>query len=248
MTIAPEKNPIAYPEPDGEPMAESDATRNYLAYGVEALKQYFRHRSDVYVSGNLWVSYEEGVPEAAVCPDVFVVFGVEKRQRETYRVWEEHGKTPDWVLEVTSSITQQEDEHDKPEIYSLIGVKEYFQYDPTGDYLNPQLKGRRLVGDRYQVLTPSRTEDGKLVFLSVVLGLEMRLLRDGRLRFFDPESGESLRTFQESEREILREKERAAQERERPAQERDRAECEKKRADRLAAKLLELGIDPDLLD
>jgi len=38
-----------------------DATRNYLAYGVEALKQYFQNRSDVYVSGNLWLSYEEGV-------------------------------------------------------------------------------------------------------------------------------------------------------------------------------------------
>jgi len=93
MTIAPRKTPIVYPEPDGEPIAESDATRDYLFYGVEALKRYFFHRSDVYVSANLWVSYSEGVPEAAVCPDVFVVFGAQKRQRETYKVWEENGKT-----------------------------------------------------------------------------------------------------------------------------------------------------------
>ncbi|MBO1346319.1 MAG: Uma2 family endonuclease [Hormoscilla sp. GUM202] len=213
-------------------MAESDATRKYLVYGVEALQQYFRHRSDVYVSGNLWVSYEEGVPEAAVCPDVFVVFEVEKRQRETYRVWEENGKTPDWVLEVTSSITQQEDEQDKPEIYSLIGVKEYFQYDPTGDYLNPLLKGRRLVDSRYQDMIPSRLFDGTVVFDSAVLGLKMQLLPDGRLRFLVPSGGEYLLTPGESERERVRE--------------RERANYEKERADRLAAKLIELGIDPDL--
>jgi len=235
MTIAPIKPPpIVYPEPDGEPMAESDPARDYLVYGVEALKQYFLHRPDVYVTGNLWLSYTQGVPSAVVCPDVFVVFGVENRQRQSYKVWEENGKTPNWVLEVTSKKTYRKDEEEKPDIYAEMGVSKYFQYDPTGDYLNPPLKGRRLVGSRYQVLTPSRTEDGTIVFSSVVLGLEMRLLRDGRLQFFDPESGEYLRTPQESELERVQEKERA-----------DR---EKKRADRLAARLLELGIDPDLLD
>jgi len=228
MTIATIKPPpIVYPEPDGEPMAESDGARKYLVYGVEALQQYFSHRRDVYVTGNLWLSYTQGVPSAVVCPDVFVVFGVENRERPSYKVWEENGKTPDFVLEVTSKKTYRKDEEEKPDIYASLGVSEYFQYDPTGDYLKPQLKGRRLVGSRYQVLTPARTEDGTLVFPSVVLGLEIWLLRDGRLRFFDPESGEYLRTPQESEQQRVREKERA---------------------DRLAARLLELGIDPDQLD
>ncbi|MBC6474215.1 MAG: Uma2 family endonuclease [Hormoscilla sp. GM102CHS1] len=249
MTIAAIKTPsVVYPEPDGEPMAESDPARKYLVYGVEALQQYFRHRPDVYVTGNLWLSYTQGVPSAAVCPDVFVVFGVENRERQSYKVWEENGKTPDWVLEVTSKKTYRKDEQEKPDIYAQMGVSEYFQYDPTGDYLNPPLKGRRLVGSRYQVLAPSRTEDGTTAFSSVVLGLEMRLLPDGRLRFFDPETGEYLRTPQESEQERVREKELAAQERKRAdrekelaAQERERADREKERADRLAARLLELG-------
>jgi len=268
MTIAAIKTPpVVYPEPDGEPMAESDPARKYLVYGVEALQEYFSHRPDVYVTGNLWLSYTKGVPSAAVCPDVFIVFGVENRERQSYKVWEENGKTPDFVLEVTSKKTYRKDEEEKPDIYASLGVSEYFQYDPTGDYINPQIKGRRLVGSRYQVLTPSRTEDGTLVFFSVVLGLEMRLLPDGRLQFFDPKTGEYLRTPQESERERVREKELAAQERERAerekelaARERERADREKERADRekelaaqereraerLAARLLELGIDPDL--
>ena len=232
MTIAPIKTPIVYPGPDGEPMAESDAARDYLVYGVEALKRYFQDRQDVYVSGNLWLCYKQNVPSAAVCPDVFVIFGVENRQRQSYKVWEENGKTPDLVLEVTSKKTYRNDEGEKRDIYEEMGVREYFQYDPTGDYLTPRLKGRRLVGSCYQIIIPDRLKDGTLVLSSVVLGLEMRLLRDGRLQFIDPETGEYLRTPEESELQRVREKERA---------DRERA-----RADRFAAKLIELGIDPDL--
>ena len=86
MTQASLKTPIFYPEPDGEPIAESDPARDYLVYGVEALKLYFQNRSNVYVSGNLWLSFQQGVPDAVVSPDVFVVFGVENRQRRSYKV------------------------------------------------------------------------------------------------------------------------------------------------------------------
>ena len=227
MTLAPLKTPIVYPEPDGSPMAESDPARDYLIYGVSSLKLYFQNRRDIYVSGNLWLCYEQGVPDAVVCPDVFVVFGVENRQRRSYRVWEENGKTPDWVLEVTSSSTHLKDEREKPDIYAQMGVCEYFQYDPTGDYLNPPLKGRRLTRNGYEIITPNPLEDGMLSLPSQVLGLEMRLLPDSRMRFFNPQTGEYLRSPQESERERVQ---------------------ERQRADRLAARLRELGIDPNLLD
>ncbi|NEP13313.1 MAG: Uma2 family endonuclease [Symploca sp. SIO2C1] len=219
MTQAYLKTPIVYPEPDGSPMAESDPNRDYLVYGVESLKLYFQHRTDVYVSGNLWLSYEQGVPDAVVCPDVFVVFGVENRPRRSYKVWEESGKTPDWILEVTSRSTRNKDEREKPDTYARMGVSEYFQYDPTGDYLKPRLKGRRLVKQNYQVLTPNHLEDGTLSFPSQVLGLEIHLLQDGQLRFFNPQAQEYLRTYCE----------------------------ERERADRFAARLKELGIDPSEL-
>ncbi|NER52696.1 MAG: Uma2 family endonuclease [Symploca sp. SIO1A3] len=245
MIISSLKTPIIYPEPDGSPMAESDPARDYLVYGVEALKLYFQNRKDVYVSGNLWLSYEQGVPDAVVCPDVFVVFGVENRPRRSYRVWQENGKTPDWVLEITSSSTHRKDEKEKPQTYAQMGVSEYFQYDPTGDYLKPRLKGRRLGKQGYQILTSEPNEKGILVFPSEVLGLEMHLFADGRLRFLNPESGEYLRTPQESEQERLLEQQRAEQERQRAEQEQQRAEQERQRAERLAARLRELGIDPD---
>ena len=42
-----EQEEIEYPSSDGEPMAESDITRDYMTYGVEALKLHFQGRSDV---------------------------------------------------------------------------------------------------------------------------------------------------------------------------------------------------------
>ena len=245
MTQAPLKTPIFYPEPNGKPMAESDPARDYIVYGVEALKLYFQNRSNVYVSGNLWLSYQQEVPDAVVSPDVFVVFGVENRQRRSYKVWEENGKTPDWVLEVTSSSTQHKDEQVKPQTYAEMGVTEYFQYDPTGDYLNPPLKGSRLVGNRYQSIAPNSMQDGTLCFPSQVLGLEMRLLVDGRLRFFNPQTGEYLRNHAEERARGDREQLEKEQERIRAEQERIRADRAQEKADRLAAKLRELGIDPD---
>ena len=82
-----EQSEIEYPSSDGEPMAESDITRDYMTYGVEALKLHFQARSDVYVSANSFVYYEEGNKSAVVAPDIYVVFGVRKRQRDNYKIW-----------------------------------------------------------------------------------------------------------------------------------------------------------------
>ena len=72
---------IEYPERDNRPMAESDLAREYLIYGIEALSIYFQDRQDVYVSGNLFIYYEQGNPKAVIAPDIFVIFGVENKKR-----------------------------------------------------------------------------------------------------------------------------------------------------------------------
>jgi hypothetical protein len=36
--------PVIYPDTDGLPMTESDATRDYLIYCVEVLRLYFQSR------------------------------------------------------------------------------------------------------------------------------------------------------------------------------------------------------------
>ncbi|MEG4815304.1 Uma2 family endonuclease [Microcoleus sp. K5-D4] len=187
---------IEYPSSDGEPMAESDITRDYMTYSVEAVKLYFQERSDVYVSANSFIYYEEGNNQAVVAPDVYVVFGVANRKRDNYKVWEEGGITPDFVLEITSETTQTKDQETKPEIYRALGVREYFQYDPSGDYLNPILQGVRLINNQYEPIAANNIAFDTLWLFSEVLGLELHLI-SGELRFRSPQTGEFLKTHKE---------------------------------------------------
>ncbi|MDY6937299.1 MAG: Uma2 family endonuclease [Cyanobacteriota bacterium] len=196
MVQTPTQPDIEYPLPDGSPMAESDPAREYLIYGVKSLQIYFQEREDVYVSGNLEIFYKQGVPSAKVAPDVFVVFGVADRDRTSYKIWEEGGKVPSFVLEVTSKSTQENDEEDKPQKYLKLGVQEYFQFDPTGDYLNPPLKGRQLIDGIYRTVASTLVADGTLSLHSEVLGLDLQLF-EGQLRFYNPETGERLLSHEE---------------------------------------------------
>jgi Uma2 family endonuclease len=190
---------IFYPESDGEPMAETDFQREPLTYAVSSLRLHFQDRADLYVSGNLFIYYEEGNPAAVIAPDVFVVLGVPQYDRRTYKVWAE-GKAPDVVIEITSKETRAEDEKKKPALYQQLGVKEYFQYDPTGDYLKPPLKGRWLdEHGEYQPMSLSRLPGGLLSLYSYLLNLELHL-EAGRLRLFDPEQEVYLLSHEEEQR------------------------------------------------
>ena len=190
---------VEYPSSDGLPMAESDFQRKPLTYAVEALDIYFQHRADVYVSGNMFIYYEEGNPEAVIAPDVFVVFGTAKRERSSYFLWQEP-KGPDFVLEITSRRTRSQDQGPKRGTYAFLGVPEYFQFDPTGDYLRPPLQGLRLVGDHYVALPTNQSPEGTLSVSSAVLGMELRV-ESGVLHFYDPTTGQKLLSHREAEQE-----------------------------------------------
>jgi Uma2 family endonuclease len=188
---------VHYPEADGQPMAESDVQREYLIYAVESLRLYFGDRTDVYVSGNLFLYYEQGNPKAVVAPDCFVVFGVDGHDRRIYKLWEE-GKAPDFVLEVTSKSTVAEDQGTKRGLYAFLGVKEYWQYDPTQDYLDPPLQGFELVGANYRPIPRAHPFGPDYVLSSRVLGLDL-LLQDRRLRFRESARGAVLLSHFETE-------------------------------------------------
>ena len=200
-TSAPERAPataaIEYPSSDGKPMADGDAQLIPLIYAVDRLRHYFRRDPDVYVSGNLLIYYEEGNPKRRVAPDVFVVFGAPDRMRPNYLLWEEP-KAPDFVLEITSPKKWRLDQGPKRTLYQRLGVREYWQYDPTGDYLAPSLQGRELVAGRYEALPARKFEHGTLAAWSAVLGLELRLVERG-LRFYDPRTCEELPDLAEAD-------------------------------------------------
>lgn len=186
---------LRYPDTDGRPMAESDFQREPLSYAVSALRRHFHDQDDVYCSGNLLLYYEQGNPKACVAPDVFVVRGAPRHDRRTYRLWEEP-KAPDFVLEITSASTVSEDQGVKRGLYAFLGVEEYWQLDPTSDYLKPPLAGLRLVDGNYWPIPVHDGDHGQLSGSSRVLGLELRLT-DGLLHFHDPATGRTLLTYAE---------------------------------------------------
>lgn len=219
---------IDYPETDGEPVAESDFQLDYVIYARESLRQHFKHCQDVYVAGNLLIYYDEGNPKAAVAPDCFVVRGVPNHKRRTYKVWQE-GEVPVFCLEITSMSTRSQDLGPKLGTYAFLGIEEYWQYDPTGDYLDPRLQGYRLDGSSYQEIPRPHPFGADYHLTSAVLGLELHL-EDGRLRFRDPSTGLFLPDLDES----LAENARLEDEKARVLAGKAQAEAEKARAEEQA--------------
>ena len=182
---------VEYPCSDGQPMAETEFQLIPLIEAISALRSHFANRDDVYVVGDMFLYYEEGNPRAVVAPDLFAVVGAPKHWRHTYKLWEEP-KAPDFVLEVTSRSTRTVDRGRKREIYASLGVREYFMFDPTGDWLDPRLQGLRLHEGEYRPLPSVATVDSGLLLHSEALELDVRLEAGEVLRFHDPVTGRDL--------------------------------------------------------
>ena len=136
----------------------------------------------------------EGDPRKFLAPDLFVVRGVSKTpRRDNYLIWKEV-KAPELIIEITSKKTAKKDQGEKLQVYRAVWkVKEYFLFDPREDYLAPPLQGFRLRGKRFVRIKPVA---GRL--LSEVLGLHLE--RDGQhLRFYDPATGQWLKTAREKQ-------------------------------------------------
>jgi Uma2 family endonuclease len=192
MATIPATRNIEYPTRDGRPMAETDKHREIAFYIIQALKTYFMDRSDVYVSGNNFVFWEEGNPKARISPDAYVVFGSSPDLRDSFMTWKEDGTLPAVVFEFTSRKTQREDTDIKLPLYeNVLKTPEYFLFDPTGDYLRPRLQGYRLQDEQYVRL---ELIDDRLH--SQQLGMD--LVQEGQnLRLYNPATGLFLPTVSE---------------------------------------------------
>jgi Uma2 family endonuclease len=217
---------IYYPETDGEPIGETDFHIRLIVDISEALRNLFIRQPDVYVSRDLLLYYEPGNTRKFVVPDVFVVRGVSKGDRRVYKLWEE-GRPPSVVIEISSRETKKADLNSKRDLFEQIGVAEYYVFDPEYRYVKPPLRAWRLNGGKYVevAVINGRVRSDELGLELVDTGLTLRL--------FNPATGEFLLT--PAEEAAARQQETAA---------RQQAEA---RAEILAARLRELGVDPDKL-
>lgn len=197
-----------YPSSDGEPMAETEKHWLETTAGIECLRARYADRPDVYVAGDNFIYYVEGNPNLRFSPDCYVIFGAEKRIRDSYKAWEDGGRLPAFVIEYTSRKTRKEDNVTKFGLYERLGVLEYIQFDPSRfKRRRVRLKGWRLNNGKYEEIPLTGKKFSGRLF-SEQLQLEL-VQDDDSLRLFDPKTGEYLRRYDELEQERKAERQRA---------------------------------------
>jgi Uma2 family endonuclease len=203
------------------------------------------------------------VPDVLLSLDVTLPANVWAKHNRSYVVWEKtyKGKVPDIVIEIVSN-KEGEELGEKRDLYARIGVRHYVVYDPELHLKQGPLQIFRLNGHGYR-------PDNERYFAEVTLGLTVwsgvyEDMQAEWLRWCDAEgvlvsTGAELAAIarQEAAAEAQRadaeaqradtEARRADTEARRADAEAQRADAEAQRAVLLAAKLRELGIDPERL-
>ncbi|MGE0887569.1 MAG: Uma2 family endonuclease [Blastocatellales bacterium] len=209
---------IIYPDSDGKPMAENTRQYQYIVMLHTGIDSHFSNDPNVFVAADLLWYAVEGWPSIRCAPDVMVAFGRPKGHRGSYKQWAEGGIAPQVAIEILSPGNTQAEMKEKRAFYERYGVEEYIEYDPDNGTLEVwERKDRKLM---------------PVVFgrewKSPRLGITLKLEDDGALSAFHPDGRKFLTAV---------ELDALAQQ----------AEQQRQRADRLAAKLRELGIDPETL-
>ncbi|HKV08462.1 MAG TPA: Uma2 family endonuclease [Thermoanaerobaculia bacterium] len=237
MCALPLESEIEYPTSDGQPMAETTLHRKVMADVIEGLERRYAGVPDVWVGGNLFLYYEKGNRKKCVAPDVLLVQGVRKWDRDCFFLWEE--KTPELIFEITSRSTRDEDEGKNKDTYERLGVPELVLFDPFGEYLEPRLQGYRLHQGRYRRIRLNT--DGSLDLRTV--GLTVRPEGE-RLRLVDTATREKLLWNDELEAELLAAREQATREAAARREAEERAAAAEERLRALAAELALLQNPP----
>lgn len=222
---------------DGEPM-ESNRHRIAMNGLIESINYHFANRSDYFAGGNMFMYYSRKQVKNYDFrgPDFFVVLDVEYNpDRQGWVVWDENGRYPDVIIELMSPSTAKIDKTIKKDIYErTFHTSDYFIFDP---FKADSLQGWHLdESQKYQDLKPN--EKGWLWSkkLNLWLGIwtgEINKVNTHWLRFYDPDHNLVLLPSEAAQKEAKIEKQRA--------------ENAEQKAERLMARLRELGENPDLI-
>ena len=174
----------------------------YVSHALLTLMRRYSDRPDVFVASRGYLCSDTRSDRSEwLVPDCMISFGVspEAATRRNGYVMSDHGKPLDFVLEVASETTGRRDYTVKRDRYAAFGVTEYFRFDSTGgEYHDRPLAGDRLVGGAYEPVPVTTDDAGNLRCYSETLDLDL-CWEDGRLRFWDPETGDYLNDYDEAE-------------------------------------------------
>ena len=222
---------------DGEPL-ESNRHRIAMNTLIRSLQQAWCDRNDFFTGGNMFIYYSSNQARNRDFrgPDFFAVLDIDgSYPRQGWVIWEEEGRYPDVIIELLSDSTAEADTGTKKNIYERIfRTPDYFVFDP---FDSTSLQGWHLdANQRYQPLVPN--EQGWLWCQTLEFWLgtwEGTIDREPAiwLRFYDQAGN------------LVPLPEEAAQQQLETAQQ--QAQSEHQRAEALAARLREMGVDPDTL-
>ncbi len=226
------KFPLGNIESD-EPPLESSLHLQQLLLLIKCLDWWWHDinkLNNYFAAGNMSIYYspEQIKTKDFRGPDFFVVLDTENHPRDSWVIWQEGGKYPNLIIELLSPSTASTDRGLKKQIYQdIFRTPEYFWFDPK----STEFAGFILIGGRYQPIEPNPQGLLWSQQLNLYLGVH-----EGQLRYFTPE-GQLMLTPEEY----------GVQEKHYSDQEKQRGDQEKQRAERFAAKLRELNIDPESL-
>ena len=235
-------------------MADNTLQFEWIVTIKGGLDAVFRDNPDVFVAGNLLWYPVEGDNKTRLAPDAMVAFGRPKGYRGSYMQWREGGIAPQVAFEVLSPKNRRPEMDRKRDWYFRFGVEEYYEYDPDRVRLRGWI---REGGDPREILPISG-------WTSPRLGIRFELADD--LTIFGPDGRpfetyvEIARERDESERQAATRpsgrrvgpastRAKPASARRSPARAATNASARRdeiqQRAERLAARLRELGLEPD---
>jgi len=214
------KPEIEYPSTDGEPMAQNTRQYRWIVTIQGGLAAMFRNDPNVFVAGDLFWYPIEGDNRTRIAPDVMVVFGRPKGDRDSYKQWEEDNIAPQVVFEIASPSNTPSEWVSKTLFYERFGVQEFYLYNPDTGELQGYVRG---ADGHLQPVPDMRGWVSPLLKVRFDLeGTELVLTTPDGKRF---QSYEELAEAFETAQQQLAE--------------------ERQRAERLAQKLRELGVEAD---
>lgn len=234
--LTPDTTPeIIYPDSDGKPMSDNTKQFRSIVTIKENLEILFTSQDDVFVAGDLLWYPVEGNNKIRQAPDVMVVFGRPKRDRGSYKQWEENNIPPQVVFEILSPGNTTKEMANKLLFYQRYGVLEYYIYDPDAVELTGLVRSQEWLEEIEDI-------NG---WVSPGLGVRFELTAD-TLEIYHPDGGRFLTPV---ELDRLREQECQRAETERQLKEAAllQLEQERRRYQDLLARLQQRGIDPGQL-
>ena len=246
-----------FPDSDGQPIADNTLQLKWIVMLYTNIDWLYDGHPDVFVASDNLIYPDPTDDRICLAPDVYVAYGRPKQgERGSYKVWQEGDIFPQVIFEVLSPRNTKKQMIAKRDWCEAHGCEEYLQINPKTEQLSAWARSPQLDKLVAQTLTPDWMSPR----------LQVRFVQSANQLMIEYPDGAPFLPPNEVRRERLAEKQRAEAETQRADSAEDRAnraedradsaedradsaearaDAEQLRREQLAAKLRELGIDPD---